>query len=466
MSGAQRAAVHLLVARNLRLAGRNGGLILLRMIAAVLLLLVVWSLSGLSGVISAPGAGLVSSLVRIDFVATCLAGVFLYPALVVQEREQRTLPLLRLAGFDSWRFMLGQSMGALVQSLLLLGVQVPFLMLAVTLGGTTTDAIGRDLLVLFANLVLVYGLAMVAASRSRTMAQATMRAGLLQLVPIVSYACPILQPFTPAGVLKGSEMVTTTELWRVAGILVALGVGVFVLATMTFAHGDSPGSPRHDRRIGQRWRRFSAGAAAVPEAARGMQRSVLGVVLGHAIWAIAIYALQGGQPGWVAALVLMQVGTTCCTAVFSAAASNQQLREAQLLPLLWLAMGNNWLTALRRRRAWITAVHLALTACSCLWLAVDTTGASLLTVVVVAVVALFLDRFGERAGLFSQRAPVAVAVLGGGAAILAIYFVIFLMTFVFFNMVAFAVVNVLVFGGLAMLIGSLNRHGLTKLYAR
>lgn len=465
MSGAQRAAVHLLVARNLRLAERSGGMIRLRLLAALVLLFVMWWLSRTYGVRAAPGAGLVSALVRIDFVATYLAGVFLYPALIVQEREQRTLPLLRLAGFDSWRFMLGQSLGALVQSLLLLGVQVPFLMLAVALGGTSTDAIGRELVVLLANAVLVYGLAMLAAARARTMGQATVRAGFLQLLPIVSYACPILQPFTPGSVLAASGVASLRDLWFGVATLTALGVGMFVLATLIFDHGDRPAPARGARWISRRWRRFTAGQAAVGELLLGVGRSVPGVLTWHlAIVALLWFTASG--PGWVGALLLVQVALMWLGAASCAVQSVQGLREAQMLPLLYLALGDEWLLVLRRRRLRLLLAHIAVLSVTSIAIARDVWWAFLGTVAVTGAAALFADRFGERAGLFHPRAPMAVAVLGGGTLLGGVYVASFLVMFFAPALVVFLAISVLVYGGLAMLVGNLNRHGLTKLYGR
>ena len=67
-------------------------------------------------------------------IVTLLGGVY-FSAAIVEEKEEQTLPLLRLTGASPLAILVGKSGPRLASVLLLLLVIVPFLMLSITLGG-------------------------------------------------------------------------------------------------------------------------------------------------------------------------------------------------------------------------------------------------------------------------------------------------------------------------------------------
>jgi len=72
-------------------------------------------------------------LVNLIFIT--LAGLSSFASAITEEKEEMTLGLLRDDGAQSNRYLLGKSTEPMIGALLLLLVQVPFIMLAVTLGG-------------------------------------------------------------------------------------------------------------------------------------------------------------------------------------------------------------------------------------------------------------------------------------------------------------------------------------------
>jgi hypothetical protein len=84
-----------------------------------------------------------------------LAGVSFFASAITEEREEGTLPMLRIAGISDVGLLLGKSTSRLVSSALLLWVQFPFILAAITLGGITLWQVAAACLALFAWLLLL-----------------------------------------------------------------------------------------------------------------------------------------------------------------------------------------------------------------------------------------------------------------------------------------------------------------------
>ena len=106
------------------------------------------------------GADLLGMIAWTDWVLINLLGVTAFASVITQEKEAMSLGLLRLAGFSPASLLLGKSVGLLLQALFLLIVQVPFCMLAITLGGVTLAQVLTIYGVLLSYLMLVYSASM------------------------------------------------------------------------------------------------------------------------------------------------------------------------------------------------------------------------------------------------------------------------------------------------------------------
>jgi hypothetical protein len=71
----------------------------------------------------------------IDLFILCIVGLTYFASSITEEKEDDTLGLLRMTGLSPLAILLGKSTARLVNTLLLIGAQLPFMLLAVTMGG-------------------------------------------------------------------------------------------------------------------------------------------------------------------------------------------------------------------------------------------------------------------------------------------------------------------------------------------
>lgn len=120
---------------------------------------------------SAPGLSVFRSMCYLNFFCITIAGISFFAAAITEEKEEMTLGLLKMAGVNSLSLLIGKSAPRLVAALVLLTAQLPFTMLAITLGGVSLDQVLAAYACLFAYLVFVANLALffsVVCDRSRT----------------------------------------------------------------------------------------------------------------------------------------------------------------------------------------------------------------------------------------------------------------------------------------------------------
>ena len=91
--------------------------------------------------IGAPGLAFFRSVVWVNFLIICIAGLSYFSSSVTEEKEEGTLGLLRMTDLSPFAILLGKSTSRLIGGLLLLIVQVPFVMLAITMGGVSLDQV-------------------------------------------------------------------------------------------------------------------------------------------------------------------------------------------------------------------------------------------------------------------------------------------------------------------------------------
>ncbi len=110
--------------------------------ALVLLTLILFFIQ----VIEAPRRGasglfLVSSIANCCYFCLTLLGIMYFAVAITEEKEEETLPLLRMTGVRNFTLLVGKSMPRLVVVALLILVSTPFLLLATTLGGVVPEQI-------------------------------------------------------------------------------------------------------------------------------------------------------------------------------------------------------------------------------------------------------------------------------------------------------------------------------------
>ena len=121
--------------------------------------------------IGAPGLNVFRYMCFLNFICITLAGVSFFSVAITEEKEEMTLGLLKMAGVSPLSLLLGKSTPRLIAALVLLTAQLPFTMLAITLGGVSLYQVLAAYMCLFAYLVLVANVALffsVICQRSRT----------------------------------------------------------------------------------------------------------------------------------------------------------------------------------------------------------------------------------------------------------------------------------------------------------
>src|SRR5947209_46324 len=84
------------------------------------------------GMFGAPGLQFFSGVVAINFWFITLAGLSYFASAITEEKEEMMLGLLKMTGLSPVSILLGKSTSRLLGAVLLLAVQFPFTMLAVT----------------------------------------------------------------------------------------------------------------------------------------------------------------------------------------------------------------------------------------------------------------------------------------------------------------------------------------------
>ena len=95
----------------------------------------LWFAQEQSAYVGAPGREFFRSVTYLNAIFVTLLGVSYFSSAISEEKEEDTLGLMTMAGISPLGILLGKSTTRLFQVFLLLAVQYPFTLLAITLGG-------------------------------------------------------------------------------------------------------------------------------------------------------------------------------------------------------------------------------------------------------------------------------------------------------------------------------------------
>ena len=126
-------------------------------------------------VLGAPGLRFFLNIAYIDLIFMTLLGFSFFSTSITEEKEEDTLGLLLMAGVSSLGLLLGKSGGRLVQATLLIVVQYPFTLLAITLGGITQHQIRATYVAMIAYMVLLSGTGLLCSTISKNNRVASIR---------------------------------------------------------------------------------------------------------------------------------------------------------------------------------------------------------------------------------------------------------------------------------------------------
>ncbi len=213
---------------------------------------------------NAPGLRFFGTVIYINFVFILLAGLSYFASAITEEKEEMTLGLLRMTNLNPLSILLGKSTSRLVGALLLLVAQLPFTLLAISLGGVAVRQILAAYCTLGAFLVFLANLALLASVIFRRTSTAATFTGLtlfgfFAVVPMLRFFAMLPVQWglvTSQGALlvwlgKAADFVAlASPLNRLSSILrtgfaeppaglqvwsnLALGAGCFLLAWLVF----------------------------------------------------------------------------------------------------------------------------------------------------------------------------------------------------------------------------------------
>lgn len=137
----------------------------------------------------APGLHFLKNIAWLNGAFIILAGISFFSSAITEEKEERTLGLLQMAGIGPMSVLLGKSTSRLIQALMLLLVQFPFTLLAITLGGVTMHQVAAAYVALGAFMIALANLALFWSVVCRRTGSA---AGLTFLMTVVYIIAPFL----------------------------------------------------------------------------------------------------------------------------------------------------------------------------------------------------------------------------------------------------------------------------------
>lgn len=168
-----------------------------------------------SSVFGAPGLQFFRSISYLNFAFITLAAISYFATAVTEEKDEQTLGLLKMAGMSSAGLLLGKSTTRLIATAIVLAAQLPFTLLAVTLGGVTLAQVVAVYIALAAYMVLCANLGLFCSVYARGSGQAAAMTGVILL--LILAAPPLSRLLFPAGLATGAggNVVSATDaLWR------------------------------------------------------------------------------------------------------------------------------------------------------------------------------------------------------------------------------------------------------------
>lgn len=172
-----------LLTRSLRLDARDRWSHGIRGLALILGYYALWNAQQHSRWFGAPGLRFFLFVVMANAWLILLAGISYFSATITEEKEENTLGLILMTGLSPLGLLLGKAGGRMVQAALLVLLQLPLAMLAITLGGITLAKVLAAMTALIALLFFVGNLALLCSVLCRT----TRSAALAMIVCSVLY---------------------------------------------------------------------------------------------------------------------------------------------------------------------------------------------------------------------------------------------------------------------------------------
>ena len=188
--------VFALFARSLRDDARSRLPTILRTVFIGIILVILWDNQRSWERSTAAGREFFFVVMMLNLGFIAVAALSTFPSAIAEEKEDETLPLLRMTNLSPVAILFGKSTSRLVAALLLLIVQVPFTLLAITLGGVSLSQVWGAYGILAATTFFLCNLALLASVYSRTIIRAGFLTALLGgtlyvVLPFVAFVATV-----------------------------------------------------------------------------------------------------------------------------------------------------------------------------------------------------------------------------------------------------------------------------------
>ena len=200
-------ALFALFSRSIREDARARVPTILRATLVAVILLILWGNQADFARHAAPGREFLFMTLFVNLAFLAIATLGSFASAITEEKEDQTLTLLRMTNLSALAILFGKGTSRLFGALLLLAVQIPFTLLAVTLGGVSREQVLQAYAILGAATFFLCNLALLCSVACRT----TLRSGvwtgvigglLYGLLPVVCFSSALdgMSPgsFTPS----------------------------------------------------------------------------------------------------------------------------------------------------------------------------------------------------------------------------------------------------------------------------
>jgi len=168
---------------------------IMRTLAVLFVLLVIWG-NQRNFNVGAGGQIALTFIALVNLAAATLFGLGSFSSAITEEKEDETMGLLRMTRLNPLAILLGKSTARLAGGLLFIGVQIPFVIVCIAMGGVAMKQVLMVYAILSAYLVFLCNLCLLASVLSqRSVMAVALSLGLCFLI----YVAPVVASVRPTG---------------------------------------------------------------------------------------------------------------------------------------------------------------------------------------------------------------------------------------------------------------------------
>lgn len=154
--------------RSLRTESRSLRIHLLWFVLMIVIYFTLWIVHETTTSFGAPGLYFFRCVMFLNAIFITLLGISFFSTVISEEKEEDTLGLMTMAGISPLGILLGKSTSRLFQVSLLLAIQYPFTLLAVTMGGLMPVQIASAYTALLSYTILLANVGLLCSVACRT----------------------------------------------------------------------------------------------------------------------------------------------------------------------------------------------------------------------------------------------------------------------------------------------------------